>query len=157
MAEHLAAGLLMCRNKESGLEFFLIHPGGPYFKNKDLGAWSIPKGLPDPQEDLLVTAQREFMEETGLTAQPPFHALGTIKQKGGKTVHAWSFLGDWDPEKGIQCNTFKIEWPPKSGKLQEFPEADKAEWMNYEKAMKQIIPEQIPLLDRARDIFQIKG
>src|SRR5690349_2485033 len=125
MAAHISAGLLMYR-KVPGLEFFLVHPGGPYFKNKTLGVWSIPKGLPENDEDLLITAQREFKEETGITPSPPFDPLGSIQQKAGKIVHAWSFSGSWDPTTGITCNTFSIEWPPRSGRFQEFPEQDQA-------------------------------
>jgi predicted NUDIX family NTP pyrophosphohydrolase len=151
MAAHLAAGLLMFRVVQDEPEFFLVHPGGPFFKNKDFGAWSIPKGLPEEGEALLATAQREFNEETGLTAHPPFYDLGTIQQKGGKIVHAWAFSGDWDSSSGITCNTFTIEWPPKSGKFQQFPEADKASWMNYTEAIKFMIREQVPFLDRVRE------
>jgi predicted NUDIX family NTP pyrophosphohydrolase len=154
MAVHLSAGLLMCRNTPSqSFEFFLVHPGGPYFKNKDEGVWSIPKGLPDGEEDILLTAQREFQEETGLKPEPPFYELGSIRQKGGKVVHAWAFLGEWNPDEGITCNTFKLEWPPRSGKFQEFPEMDKACWMTYPEASKRIIAEQIPLLSRARELL----
>lgn len=154
MAAHISAGLLMCR-KTHELEFFLVHPGGPFFKNKDIGTWSIPKGLPNDGEELLQTAQREFHEETGLSSHPPFEPLGSVQQKAGKIVHAWGFLGEWDPATGIKCNTFKLEWPPRSGKFQEFPEQDKAAWMSYEQAMKYINPAQIPLLDKARALFKV--
>jgi predicted NUDIX family NTP pyrophosphohydrolase len=153
MPQNISAGLLMCRKAKDHLEFFLLHPGGPFFKNKDLGVWSIPKGLPNESEDLLIAAQREFHEETGLTAAPPFHSLGTIRQKAGKVVHAWAFLGEWNESNGIECNTFKLEWPPRSGKYQDFPEADRAAWMNFETAGRHIIPEQIPLLERAIKIL----
>jgi predicted NUDIX family NTP pyrophosphohydrolase len=155
MTQNISAGLLMCRKKNGELEFFLIHPGGPFFKNKDLGVWSIPKGIPDLNEDLLSAAQREFTEETGLTATPPFHELATIKQKRGKVVHAWAFEGEWNEQEGIVCNTFKLEWPPKSGRFQKFPEADRAAWMNFAKASDHIIPEQIPLLERAIKIIPV--
>lgn len=148
-----SAGLLMCRI-EKDLEYFLVHPGGPYFKNKETGVWSIPKGLPAPGEALLATAMREFLEETGITPLPPFHSLGNIQQKGGKIVHGWCFLGDWDPAQGIVCNTFEIEWPPKSGRYQKYPEQDKAEWMNFSKAIDFINQAQIPLLERAKSIYQ---
>jgi predicted NUDIX family NTP pyrophosphohydrolase len=155
MTANISAGLLMYRKVKGDLEFFLIHPGGPFFKNKDLGVWSIPKGIPDPYEDLLVAAQREFTEETGMKAQPPFHSLNSIKQKRGKIVHAWAFLGDWNEADGIVCNTFKLEWPPKSGRFQEFPEADRAAWMGYDRATHYIIAEQIPLLDRAKKVVEL--
>jgi predicted NUDIX family NTP pyrophosphohydrolase len=154
MPVHLAAGLLMYRVVNDQIEFFLVHPGGPFFKNKDLGVWSIPKGLPDNEEDLSETAQREFFEETGITPHPPYRPLGNIRQKGGKTVHAWAFEGEWNPSAGIVCNSFKLEWPPRSGKFKEFPEMDKAAWMTYDQAKVHIIPEQIPLLDRAREQFE---
>lgn len=153
MAADHAAGLLMCRKQNDEIEFFLVHPGGPFFKNKHEGVWSIPKGLPEHGEDFMLTAQREFKEETGITPQPPYHDLGMIKQKGGKIVHAWAFAGDWDPTNGIQCNTFRLEWPPKSGRFQDFPEMDKAEWVSYERATRLIRAEQIPLLDKAKEIF----
>jgi predicted NUDIX family NTP pyrophosphohydrolase len=153
MATLISAGLLMCRVKERRLEFFLVHPGGPFFKNKDAGAWSIPKGLPDGNEDLLVTAQREFFEETGIEPKAPYHPLGSIKQKRGKIVHAWTFLGDWDPGTGIKSNTFKIEWPPRSGKFQDFPEQDKAAWLDYQQAATAIIAEQKPFLEKCKTIF----
>src|SRR5688500_18499587 len=98
MAASIAAGLLMCRQVQNKTEFFILHTGGPFFKNKDAGFWTIPKGLPEGNEDLIITAQREFKEETGITPQPPFHSLGSIQQKGGKIVHAWAFTGEWDSE-----------------------------------------------------------
>ena len=153
MKRNLAAGLLMCRVSNGVLHYFLVHPGGPYYKNKDAGVWSIPKGIPEDGEDLIHTAQREFFEETGIKATPPLHEIGTIKQKGGKEVHAWSFTGKWDPETGIDCNNFSLEWPPHSGKIVEFPEVDKAMWMDYAKAISMIIPEQVPFMDRATTIF----
>src|SRR5436190_5427068 len=125
----IAAGLLMCHWAGTELEYFLVHPGGPFFKKKDAGVWSIPKGMPEGEEELLNAAKREFYEETGLVSKPPFHELGKIEQKGGKIVYAWTFLGEWISTDGIQCNTFTIEWPPRSGRQQEFPEVDKAEWM----------------------------
>jgi predicted NUDIX family NTP pyrophosphohydrolase len=156
MAANVAAGLLMCRWSNEELEYFLVHPGGPFFKNKDLGVWSIPKGLPEKDEDLLTTAQREFNEETGLTAAPPYYPLEVIKQKGGKIVHAWAFEGEWDPASGITCNSFKVEWPPKSGKFLEFPEQDSAAWMNYEQASKHINPGQLPFLKQAKEVLVAK-
>src|SRR5688572_2013727 len=125
MANLIAAGLLMYRPTPT-MQFFLVHPGGPFFAKKDKGVWSVPKGLPDQGEDLLATAIREFNEETGLVSHGPYLPLGEIRQKGGKVVHCWGFNGEWDPHSGIKSNTFRIEWPPKSGKFAEFPEQDKA-------------------------------
>ena len=150
----LSAGMLMYRASPGILEFFLVHPGGPFFRNRDLGYWTIPKGLPNPGEDLMDTALREFAEETGIVPTPPFFDIGSIKQKGGKIVKAWAFAGDWDQETGIKCNEFLLEWPPRSGKQVKFPEVDRAAWMGYEEAKKAIIPEQIPLLDRIRDYLR---
>lgn len=151
MSQNIAAGLLMYRCRDTDPEFFLVHPGGPFFKHKDRGVWTIPKGLPHSADvDLLATAQREFQEETGLTPRPPFHPLGSIQQKSGKLVHAWAFQGEWDPAVGIISNNFRIEWPPRSGRLQEFPESDRASWMSYDDAARYIVPAQRPFLDRAK-------
>ena len=120
-----SAGLLMYRIKDGRLEVLLVHPGGPFFRNKDQGAWSIPKGEPDADEDLLAAAQREFEEETGLKPKGPFIPLRPVQQKGGKIVHAWAFEGNCDPAT-IQSNPFTIEWPPHSGQQREFPEIDRA-------------------------------
>ena len=111
------------------LQVLLAHPGGPYFVSKDDGAWSIPKGEPEPDEDLLLTAQREFEEETGLKPTGPFIPLKPIQQKGGKIVHAWAFKGDCDPAT-LKSNTFTMEWPPNSGRQMEFPEIDRAEFFD---------------------------
>ena len=146
----------MCRIVNgNALEYFLVHPGGPYFKKKNAGFWSIPKGIPEIEEDLLRTAQREFLEETGIRSVPPYHALGFVKQKSGKVIHAWAFEGVWEPSTGIVCNTFSIEWPPRSGKKMDFPEVDDARWFNYGDAAVAMIPEQIPFLDRAMISFGI--
>jgi predicted NUDIX family NTP pyrophosphohydrolase len=150
----VTAGLLMVRkNKE--LEFFLVHPGGPFYVKKNEGVWSIPKGLPENNEELLQTAQREFYEETGIQSKPPFHTLGTSKLKSGKVIHAWCFEGEWDAAQAIVSNTFKIEWPPASKKFADFQEVDRAEWMTYDRAVKMIHPQQVPFLTRARDIFKV--
>jgi predicted NUDIX family NTP pyrophosphohydrolase len=153
MAALISAGLMMCRFKNGRLEFFLVHPGGPFFKNKDAGVWGIPKGLPEPGEDLLKTAIREFEEETGIAPAGPYAPLGAIKQKRGKIVHAWTFIGSWEPHNGIKSNTFSIEWPPHSGKFQVFPEQDKAAWMDLDHATSAIIPEQIPFLQACSDLY----
>jgi predicted NUDIX family NTP pyrophosphohydrolase len=133
----ISAGLLMYRIRDGAMQVLLAHPGGPFFRNKDEGAWSIPKGEPDADEDLLVTAQREFEEETGIKPSGPFLPLKPIKQRGGKIVHAWAFEGDCDPVT-VRSNTFRMEWPPKSGRLMEFPEVDRAEFFDVPTARKKI-------------------
>lgn len=148
-----SAGLLMCRKQGKGLEFFLIHPGGPFFSRKNEGAWSIPKGMPEADEDLLVTAQREFFEETGITPIAPFQSLGSARLKSGKIMHAWSFLGKWDAAQGIVSNLIELPWPPRSGKFISIPEADRAEWMDFDKAAIMINPGQLPFLERARSTY----
>ncbi|AHM61682.1 hypothetical protein D770_17150 [Flammeovirgaceae bacterium 311] len=139
------------------LQYFLVHPGGPYFTQKDKGWWGIPKGLPNEGEELLQTAQREFLEETGISPVAPFLPLESIKQKGGKTVWAWAFEGAWEEEQGIQCNTMKIEWPYKSGRWQSYPEVDQARWFSYEEACRYINAAQIPFLDRLKAQVEVKG
>ena len=148
-----SAGLLMCRIENRVLEFFLIHPGGPFFAKKDEGAWTIPKGLPEGDEELLATAKREFFEETGITPRPPFHSIGSIKLKSGKVVYAWSFIGAWDPTQGIASNLIKIEWPPRSGKIISIPEADHGAWLSFERAKIKINPGQLLFLERAKLLF----
>jgi len=141
-----SAGLLMFRKRPGELEFLLVHPGGPFWKNKDAGAWTIPKGEIAPGEDALATAKREFEEELGLKAEGSFIELKPIKQKGGKVVKAWAFEGDCDHGQ-VKSNTFTMEWPPRSGKMTEFPEVDRAEFFNLEKAKEKINEAQIPLLE----------
>ncbi len=143
----------MYRRQAQSWEFFLVHPGGPYFRNKDAGSWSIPKGLIDEEEPILKAAIREFQEETGIVPHPPFHKLGSVKQKGGKLVHAWAFQGEWDPSQGLQSNSFELEWPPRSGKRQEFPEIDRAAWFSLEQAEIKILEAQIPFLHRASEML----
>lgn len=146
-----SAGLLMYRLKDGKLEFFLVHPGGPFYKNKDEGVWSIPKGLVEKEERLLETAIREFSEETGITPQGPYINLGSIKQKSGKIVHAWAFKGKLEEPISIKSNYFEMEWPPKSGQIQKFPEIDRAEFFPLEIAEKKIIPAQILFLTRLKE------
>lgn len=141
-----SSGLLMYRICEDRCQVLLAHPGGPYFQKKDAGAWSIPKGEPDEGEDYLRAAQREFHEETGLTAAGPFIELTPIQQKGGKTVHAWAFAGNCDPST-IISNTFPMEWPPRSGRQVEFPEIDRAEFFDLPMARQKINPAQVALLN----------
>lgn len=141
-----SAGLLMFRRR-AGLQVLLVHPGGPFWKNKDDGAWSIPKGEIYFGEPPLDAAQREFKEETGLTAQGPFVELVPIRQKSGKLVHCWAFEGDCDPA-AIRSNTFTLEWPPRSGKHAEFPEIDRADWFTTAEARKKILPALTPFIDQ---------
>ncbi|EMR02054.1 NUDIX domain-containing protein [Cesiribacter andamanensis] len=151
MRKNLSAGLLMYRLHPQGsgeVQFFLVHPGGPYFTKKDKGWWGIPKGLPQEGEALLPCAVREFEEETGIRPGGPYLALESIKQKGGKTVWAWAFAGQWQEQQGIQCNTFRVEWPYKSGNWQHYPEVDQARWFAYPEAIAYINAAQIPFLDR---------
>jgi len=142
----ISAGLLLYRTRNGALEFFLVHPGGPFWKNKDDGAWSIPKGEIGDNEEPLAAAIREFEEELGFKPSEPFIELTPIKQKAGKLVHAWAFQGDCAPTQ-IKSNTFSMEWPPKSGKQAEFPEVDRAEFFNLEAAKTKINQAQIPLLE----------
>ncbi|MFW6170003.1 MAG: NUDIX domain-containing protein [Planctomycetota bacterium] len=151
----LSAGLLMYRIKDGAIQVLLAHPGGPFFVKKDDGAWSIPKGEPDTQEDLLVTAQREFEEETGVKPIGPFIPLKPVKQKGGKIVHAWAVEGDCDPGT-IQSNTFTVEWPPRSGQQQAFPEIDRAEWFDLATARRKVKSSQVSLIDELEMIWSGK-
>lgn len=142
----------MCRAAESGLEFLLVHPGGPFFARKDDGAWTIPKGLVDPGESPLEAALREFTEETGFAAPPNdvLVPLGEIRQKGGKRVSVWAFLGDCDPT-ALKSTTFEMEWPRGSGRMQTFPEVDRAEFFDADRARMKVLAAQVPLIDRALD------
>jgi predicted NUDIX family NTP pyrophosphohydrolase len=147
----VSAGLLMFRRKGGALEFLLAHPGGPFLARKDESAWTIPKGEAAPDEDLLTRAQIEFEEELGIRPHGNWIELGSIKQKGGKTVHAWAFEGDLPDSFELKSNTFEIEWPPRSGNLKQFPEIDRAEFFGEEVARRKINPAQIILLDRLRE------
>jgi predicted NUDIX family NTP pyrophosphohydrolase len=142
----LSAGLLLYRRRGGALEVFLVHPGGPFWAKKDAGAWSIPKGETDPEEDHLAAARREFAEETGLQADGRFLPLTPIRQSGGKIVHAFALEGDFDPST-IQSNSFEIEWPPRSGRKRSFPEIDRAAWFSLDEARQKINPAQRALLD----------
>ncbi len=146
----------MFRRKIDMVEMLLVHPGGPFWKNKDDGAWTIPKGEAQPEEDLLNRAQIEFEEEIGIKPSGDFILLGSIKQKGGKTVHAWAFDGDLPRDFQVKSNTFQIEFPPRSGKFKEFPEVDRAEFFADETARRKINPAQIPFLDRLRETLVAK-
>ena len=147
----------MYRVVNGALEVLLVHPGGPYFANKDAGVWTLPKGMPDDGEDLLDCAKREFREETGFEPGPgPFLPLGSIKQKGGKTVHAWAVAGNCDPAQCVS-NTFKVQRPPKSGKWISVPEVDKAAWFNMEEAAGRINAAQQDLLGRLAERLRQDG
>jgi predicted NUDIX family NTP pyrophosphohydrolase len=143
----------MFRRKQDGLEFLLVHPSGPFFARKDDGAWTIPKGEAAPGEDLLSRAQIEFEEEIGVRPSGEWIELGSITQKGGKTVHAWAFEGDLEDSFKVQSNEFEVEWPPRSGQRKKFPEIDQAVFFSEEAARRKINPAQIPLLDRLREIL----
>jgi predicted NUDIX family NTP pyrophosphohydrolase len=140
-----SAGLLVYRRRRGDVEVFLVHPGGPFWRNKDLGAWSIPKGEFANGEDPLEAANREFHEETGFNAAGNFVPLQPLKQSSGKTVHAWAVEGDYDPGQ-VRSNTFQLEWPPKSGKTMEVPEIDRADWFVMDIARDKILPGQCRLL-----------
>jgi predicted NUDIX family NTP pyrophosphohydrolase len=140
-----SAGILLYRKKKQAIEVLLVHPGGPFWKNKDEGAWTIPKGEADADENLLATAIREFYEETGISLKGNFVELQPVKQKSGKLVYAWALEGEMDADN-IKSNSFEIEWPVRSGRYQSFPEIDKASWFNIKKAEEKINPAQIGLL-----------
>jgi predicted NUDIX family NTP pyrophosphohydrolase len=142
----VSAGILLFRTSDRGLEVLLVHPGGPFWRRKDLGAWTIPKGEVEPGEDLLDAARREFHEETGWPANGEVISLGQVRQASRKIVHAWAIEGEFDPA-ALNSNTFEMEWPPRSGKLTSFPEADKAAWFAIDDARRYILPAQAPLLD----------
>ena len=148
MAHKQAAGLLLFRRRVSALEVLLVHPGGPFWRNKDDGVWSIPKGEIDAAEDPEQAARREFAEELGIGASiGRLQALGEIRQRGGKRVIAFAGEGHFDPA-ALASNMFDIEWPPRSGRRQNFPEVDRAEWFDIEFARTKILSGQMELLDR---------
>ena len=154
MAKKHAAGILMYRRRDSRLEVFLVHPGGPYWAKKDVGAWSIPKGEFDQDEDPLDAAKREFQEETGFVAAGNFIELTPVKQPGGKFVYAWAVEGDCEAQS-IKSNTFSLEWPPRSGRREEFPEVDRAQWFTLELAKEKILKGQLGLLEDLQEKIQI--
>ncbi|MBC8107476.1 MAG: NUDIX domain-containing protein [Anaerolineae bacterium] len=151
-----SSGLLAYRKKARVIEVLLVHPGGPFWANKDLGTWTIPKGEVNSGEDLLATAKREFKEETGHDASGPFMPLAPIKQKSGKIVHAWAFAGDFDVT-ACKSNTFRMEWPAKSGQWAEFPEVDCAEYFSLDAAAKKLNPAQVAFLDELAKLLTRKG
>lgn len=149
-----SAGLLMYRSKDAAIEVLLVHPGGPFWSRKDAGAWFVPKGEIDGDEEPLAAAHREFKEETGVEANGPFVPLGEIKHKSGKKVLAWAVEGDWDISL-LRSNTFVMEWPPKSGQQQEFPEVDRAEFFRLSDAKKKIHEAESAFLDRIAEHLHV--
>lgn len=145
-----SAGLLLFRETSGGLEVLLVHPGGPYWSKKDEGAWSVPKGEFEEGDNPLEAARREFEEETGASAPGEAIPLGSLKQSGGKIVHAWAVRGDFDPAL-LRSNTFSLEWPPKSGRMQEFPEVDRAGWFPVAAAKRKILTGQVGFLDQLQE------
>ena len=152
MMKKQSAGLLMYRRRNGAVEVLLAHPGGPFFRNKDDGSWTIPKGEPAEGEDLLAAAIREFAEETGLKPPGPFTELESVRQKAGKVVHAWAFEGDCVPE-AIVCNEVSIEWPPRSGRRISFPEIDQAQFFSLDAARSKINAAQVWLLDQLEAVL----
>jgi len=142
-----SAGLLLFRQRDKKVQVLLAHPGGPFWSRKDQGVWTIPKGLIGPSESLLSAAQREFAEETGYRPGGEAIPLGSAKQPGGKAVHVWAIEEDWDPAD-LQSNTFEMEWPPRSGRRQSFPELDRASWFGIAEARLKILKGQAVFLDR---------
>ena len=146
MPGRVSAGILLYRLRATGPEVFLVHPGGPFWARRDLGAWSVPKGEVGEGEDLLEAAKREFFEETGGRVEGEFIQLAPLRQRSGKVVHAWAVEGDLDASS-ITSNTFAIEWPPRSGKSRMFPEVDRAGWFTLPEAREKLLPGQRPFLD----------
>jgi predicted NUDIX family NTP pyrophosphohydrolase len=147
-----SAGLLLFRDGGHGLEILLVHPGGPFWAKKDAGAWFVPKGELNQGEEPLDCAKREFLEETGFAPQGPFLPLGSVQQKSGKTIHAWAVRGDFDPAK-LRSNTFELEWPPRSGKLAQFPEVDRAAFFTEAEARERMHPAEFPFVERLRKLI----
>jgi len=145
--KQVSAGVLVFRRTPAGTEFLLAHPGGPFWRHRDEGAWTIPKGIVNEGEDFLAAARREFSEETGAVLEGPFLPLGSIRQKGGKVVHAWAVEADLDPST-FSSNMASTQWPPRSGKWISYPEVDRAEWLDGEAARIRINAAQAELIDR---------
>jgi predicted NUDIX family NTP pyrophosphohydrolase len=150
-----SAGLLLYRRRGPRTEVFLVHPGGPYWAQKDDGAWSVPKGLVNPNEDELACARREFREETGFDANARGHEhdLGTFRQPSGKRLHVWAIEGDCNPDD-LNSNSFAMEWPPKSGRTERFPEVDRGGWFDQAQALLKIARGQRPILETFYDEFR---
>lgn len=150
----IAAGIMMVNPAEQVL---LVHPGGPFFRRRDAGVWSIPKGLCAPGEAPEDAARREFREELGFEPPPgALRSIGYVKQSGGKRVHAWAFVGEWDPAE-LVSNSFELEWPPRSGRMQSFPEVDRAAFFSADEAQDKIIAAQRPFIARALEFSRSLG
>ena len=153
MPARRSAGLLVYRMREGAVEVFLVHPGGPFWARKDEGAWSVPKGEQMEDEEALVTAQREFAEETGMTVSGPYTPLAPVRQAGGKIVQAFAVPGDFDATL-IRSNTFTMEYPPRSGRLRTLPEVDRAGWFSLDAAAVKILAGQRPLLSELASLIE---
>ena len=150
-----SAGILVYRKTEESYEVLLVHPGGPFWKNKEFNAWSIPKGLVDEGEDELNAAIREFTEETGFHVEKGnFTELEEVKVPGGKIIKIWAIEADYDPEK-LTSNTFKMEWPPHSGYFAEFPEVDKGGWFEFDEARNRIVQGQVSILEQLASVLKM--
>jgi len=148
-----SAGLLMYRRTAAGeVQVLLAHPGGPFWRHKDQGAWTIPKGEYLAPEPPLDAAQREFAEETGFAVTPPLLSLGEVVQKSGKRLTAWAFEGEAEPDH-LRCNTFELEWPPRSGQRQQYPEIDRVAWFSLADGRGKLLPAQVELLDRLQQLL----
>jgi len=156
MAKKRSAGILPFRPRREGPELFLVHPGGPFWKNKDEGAWSIAKGEIDPNEEPLAAARREFREETSLALEGTFIELDPVTIASGKEILVWAIERDLDAT-AMKSNTFTIEWPPRSGKVEEFPEADRAAWFAWPLALQKVTAGQVPLLLQLLSILGISA
>jgi predicted NUDIX family NTP pyrophosphohydrolase len=152
----ISAGILLFRRRPAGVEVMLVHPGGPFWGRKDAGAWSIPKGLMDAGEDALAAAKREFLEETGMAIEGQCLDLGAHKQPGGKTIVAFAREGDFDPAS-LKSNAFSIEWPPRSGRMAEFPEVDRADWYARAEATEKINKGQKPIIAALAERLDVKA
>jgi predicted NUDIX family NTP pyrophosphohydrolase len=147
-----SAGLLMFRRRGATVEVLLAHPGGPFWSRRDAASWTLPKGEIDEGEDPLAAARREFEEETGFASVPPFLPLGELKQKSGKRITAWAFEGDADPQQ-LVSNPFEMEWPPRSGRMQSFPEIDRVGWFGLEEARARLLAGQAPFIDALESLL----
>jgi predicted NUDIX family NTP pyrophosphohydrolase len=149
-----SAGIVLYRHRRGILEIFLVHPGGPYWANKDRGAWSIPKGEYQDGEQPLQAAQREFLEETGVAISGPFLPLAPVRQASGKVITAWAIEGDLDPTK-LRSNHFVMQWPPKSGVMQSFPEVDRGAWLSVPECQAKLLAGQRPLLEQLVELVTV--